>query len=355
MEIKQQLILFFFLAVALSACKKEPVMSVRDQIPTAVALAIPAGFPEVKANADNPLTVHGIALGRLLFYDTRLSGNNKVSCASCHHQDLAFSDGIALTDLGVSGDQLERHSPALFNLAWADGFFWDGGAKNLESQAFGPITNVHELQQDLNQLEWELLQVPDYVERFNAVFKDGVKATNVAKALAQFQLTLVSANSKYDQYQGGTAILSSIELSGMNIVNARCKSCHRGELFTDNAYHNNGLDKSFDDRFEGIHQGRYRITHDLPDMGKFKTPSLRNVMLTAPYMHDGRFSDINEVLDHYTSGMKISPSTDPLLYQNHGQVGIPLTTVERQSIISFLATLTDHEFLTNKKYSNPYE
>jgi cytochrome c peroxidase len=337
---RQHIILFFFLASTLCACKKEPVMALPETMPRAVALEIPAGFPKVKANADNPLTVEGIALGRLLFYDTRLSGNNKVSCASCHHQGLAFSDGIALTHLGVSGDQLERHAPALFNLAWADGFFWDGGAKNLESQAFGPITNVHEMQQDLNELEWELQQVPAYVERFNVVFTDGVKATNVAKALAQFQMTLISANSRYDQYRRGAATLTSMEQSGMSVVNAKCSSCHRGELFTDNDYHNNGLDESFDDHFEGIHQGRYRITHNLLDMGKFKTPSLRNVMLTAPYMHDGRFSNLDEVLDHY---------------QEQGQIGVTLTALERQSIVAFLATLTDHEFLTNKKNSNPYE
>ncbi len=349
--------LFFLLGVAFS-CKKENMSEEISQALHAVKLQVPVNFPPVMEHVENPLTKEGIELGRMLFYDVRLSGNNKISCASCHRQDLAFSDGTALTKVGVSDRALTRHAPVLFNLAWAEnGLFWDGGSKNLESQALGPLTSADEMFQDLNVLEQELKADPDYVKRFGIVFKDGVRSVNVIKALSQFQRTLISGTSKYDQYKRSEpgASLTESELLGMNLVNTKCKACHRGELFTDNEYHNNGIDATFNDDHEGIYQGRFRVTFNPLDLGKFKTPSLRNVLVTAPYMHDGRFKTIDEVLDHYQSGIKISPTTDQLLYQNQGQVGIPLTQKERQAIIAFLGTLTDHEFITNKKISNPHE
>ncbi|SER88045.1 cytochrome-c peroxidase [Pedobacter rhizosphaerae] len=345
-------IVSFFLAGVIMSCKKEPVIPVSSEAVQYITLTAPEGFPAIKINSDNPLSNQGVELGRLLFYDVRLSGNNKVSCASCHSQRLAFSDGVALTNAGVSGQNLERHSPALINLAWANGFFWDGGSKNLESQAFGPITNMHEMQQDLNELEFELKQVPEYVKRFSDIFKDGVKATNVAKALAQFQLTLISSNSKYDKFKLGEISLNAQELRGLNLIHIKCKSCHSGELFTDNAYHNNGIDDVYSDEHEGIHQGRYRITHDPSDLGSFKTPTLRNVMLTAPYMHDGRFKNIDEVLEHYNSGLKKSSTVDPLLFQNNKQLGVPISPKEKLDIKAFLMALTDNDFITNKKFSN---
>ncbi|PTS96770.1 cytochrome-c peroxidase [Pedobacter sp. HMWF019] len=349
--------LFFLFGVTFS-CNKENVSEEVSQAPHAVKLRVPVNFPPVLEHADNPLTEEGIELGRMLFHDVRLSGNNKISCASCHRQDLAFSDGIALTTVGVSGQALARHVPVLFNLAWAEsGLFWDGGSKNLESQALGPLTSADEMFQDLNVLEQELKADPEYVKRFAMVFKDGIRSVNVIKALAQFQRTLISGTSKYDQYRraGSGAGLTESELLGMNLVNSKCKACHSGELFTDDNYHNNGIDVAFNDDHEGIYQGRFRVTFNPLDLGKFKTPSLRNVLVTAPYMHDGRFKTINEVLDHYQSGIKISPTTDQLLYQNRGQAGIPLTQKERQAIIAFLGALTDHEFMTNKQINNPNE
>lgn len=335
------------------SCKKEPVIHASNEELRYFSLTVPEGFPMIKINADNPLTNEGVELGRLLFYDARLSGNNKISCESCHSQKLAFSDGVAISNVGASGQMLERHSPALINLAWSDGFFWDGGSKNLESQALGPITNMHEMQQDLNELEYELKQVPEYENRFSKIFKDGVKATNVAKALAQFQLTLISSNSRYDKFKRGEMALNDQELLGMSLINVKCKSCHSGELFTDNAYHNNGIDDVYSDDHEGIHQGRYRITHDPSDLGRFKTPTLRNVMLTAPYMHDGRFKNIDEVLEHYNTGLKKSSTVDPLLFQNNKQLGVPILPNEKLAIKAFLSALTDVDFITNKKFSNP--
>lgn len=349
-------ILFLMLIGITSSCKKEEVIKV-DEYPHRVTLVAPSNFPTFVDDLDNPLSEEGIELGRLLFYDTRLSGNNAISCGSCHKQDLAFSDGVALNHIGASGAQLPRHSPALINLAWAaNGLFWDGGSTNLESQAFGPLTSADEMHQNLTELENELKQVPDYVKRFKQAFNSDIKSAAIVKALAQFERTLVSGDSKYDKYirKEPGATLTPQELNGLALVNAKCRSCHAGALFTDNKFHNNGLDSDFSNAdHEGIFQGRFRVTFNSSDLGKYKTPTLRNIMLTAPYMHDGRFSTLNEVLSHYHTGVKNTPTTDLLLYQNNGNPGIPLSTTEKSEITAFLKTLTDYTFITNKKLSNP--
>lgn len=352
---KRFIYLLSLVLIIISSCKKEEVM-VTDDTPYAVRLEVPANFPKYIDDLDNPLTTEGIELGRLLFYDTRLSGNNKLSCSSCHKQNFAFSDAVALNNIGVSGQTLNRHSPALINLAWAsNGLFWDGGVTNLESQAFAPLTSADEMHQNLTELEYELKQVPAYVKKFKLVFNDEIKSANVVKALSQFQRTLISGNSRYDKYirkeEGAT--LSNLELNGLNLINSKCKSCHVGELFTDNGYHNNGLDAIFNDDHEGIYQGRYRITHNPLDMGKFKTPTLRNVMLTAPYMHDGRLKTIDDVLEHYNAGLKSAETIDRLLFQNNNKLGIPISSNEKEAIKAFLHALTDNDFISNKKFSNP--
>ncbi|WP_145855062.1 cytochrome-c peroxidase [Pedobacter suwonensis] len=338
------------------SCKKDNRPVENFPAPTPARLEVPGNLPKVADDADNPLSAEGIELGRILFYDARLSGNNKLSCASCHRQDIAFSDATALTSIGVSAKPLHRHTPTLFNLAWAkSGLFWDGGSKNLESQALGPLTSEDEMHQDLYELERELKAVPDYVKRFKLVFNREITSTDVLKALAQFQRTLISAGSRYDLYirKVPGATLSSQELQGLALVNAKCGSCHQGELFTDYSYHNNGIDAAFPADLEGIYQGRYRVSFDLADMGKFKTPSLRNVMLTAPYMHDGRFSNLDQVLDHYRSGITYSATVDRALYQNNGNLGIPISQAEKAAIKAFLSALTDDAFTKNKKFSNP--
>lgn len=349
------LIVLSLIVMVISSCKKEEV-TLTDDILHPVKLEAPANFPKFTDDPDNPLTAEGVELGRLLFYDTRLSGNNSISCGSCHRQNIAFSDSVALNSIGVSGVKLPRHSPALINLAWANnGLFWDGGSTNLESQAFGPLTNVDELHQNLTELEHELKQVPAYIKMFKLVFNSEIKSAHIVKALAQFQRTLVSGNSKYDQYirREQPTVLTTQELAGLNLVNAKCRSCHTGELFTDNGYHNNGIDAIFNNEHEGIHQGKYRITQIPFDLGKFKTPTLRNIMLTAPYMHDGRFKNIDEVLEHYNTGLRNSATVDPLLFQNHNQLGIPISIIEKEAIKAFLHTLTDNDFITNKKFSHP--
>ncbi len=343
-----------FLFTGMVSCKKEAVPEPSSPAPHAVTLRVPGNFPAATDDPDNPLTEEGIELGRILFYDARLSGNNRLSCASCHRQELAFSDGLDLSTAGSSGNKLLRHAPALFNLAWSkNGFFWDGGSKNLESQAFGPLTSTDEMHQDLYVLEAELNALPDYRARFRQAFNGEVTSANIVKALAQFERTLVSGNSRYDRYRRkeNDGQLSPIELSGRTLVADKCQSCHSGELFTDNAFHNNGLDDTFSDAEDRIFMGRFRVTNDPADLGRYKTPSLRNVLLTAPYMHDGRLKTIDQVLDHYARHVKPAPTTDPLLMPANRPTGIPLSTDERKAIIAFLATLTDSLFITDPKIS----
>lgn len=314
---------------------------------------VPDNFPSFIDSQTNPLSKDGIALGKKLFYDKTLSGNNNVSCASCHLPELAFSDGVALSNVGVSGNQLHRNAPALINLAWANnGLFWDGGSTNLESQAFAPLSHPDEMFQNLNQLIQELESKPEYVTLFQKAFEQPVTQTGIVKALAQFQRTLVSGNSKYDKFIRNEAdgILNEAELNGLALAEQFCFSCHQTPLLTDNLYHNNGLDDDFSNTaFEGIFQGRYRVTNDINDLGKFKTPTLRNIEKTAPYMHDGRLATLEEVIDHYRFEVKNSPSLAPQLNQNN-QLGIPLSQTEKNNLIAFLKTLTDEELLNNPRF-----
>lgn len=329
----------------------EPIVGFRT---TPLELSLPDHFPAPILIESNPLTEEGVLLGKTLFFDPAISANGKVSCASCHLPRLAFSDGVAIPESGVSGKALERHSPVLFNLAWmGNGFFWDGGSKNLESQAFGPLTHADEMGMDINELEHRLKMDRAYVELFEAAFEDGISSPNVVKALAQFERTLISASSKYDQSKKSeTEVeLSEQELMGFALVQNHCTVCHKGELFTDNLFHNNGLDADFSNGgHEMVLLGRFRITQEEKDRGAFKTPSLRNVMLSAPYMHDGRFNTIDEVLDHYSDGVNDVLTTSELVYQKEGGVGIPLSKSDKAAIKAFLHTLTDHDFVTDEAW-----
>lgn len=353
LRIYGQVMAFGFLLT--SSCKKEEVsLPTEDQ---RVVIALPAHFPAFKDDVYNPLTKAGVALGRMLFYDPRLSENNKISCASCHRQNLAFSDGIALNNIGMSGNTLHRNAPALINLAWTNnGLFWDGGSTNLESQAFAPLASADEMHQNLDELVNELSAIPAYVVQFKQAFGTSITSGNIVKAIAQFERTLISASSKYDQYRSNPSqlTLTDQELKGLNLINKHCRNCHAGELFTDNLYHNNGLNSDFsNDEHEGIFQGRSRVSLDPYDLGKFKTPTLRNVLLTAPYMHDGRLKTIDDVILHYSNGVKLSPSLDPSLRQSDLSTGLKLTSDEREAIKASLSTLTDPTFIENPAFRDP--
>ncbi|MBX0333108.1 cytochrome-c peroxidase [Pontibacter sp. HSC-14F20] len=342
-------------ALALVGCD---LRDVEEAEPDSRIPEVPPNLAEaIPVPNHNPLTPEGIALGRMLFYDPGLSANGQVSCASCHQQDKAFSDGQALSKAGVSGKPLLRHAPTLVNLAWMDGMFWDGGAKNLEAVSMGPLTHADEMGQNLNSLLLYLRQHRHYPAQFEKAFDtDSITSPLVLRALAQFQRTLISANSRYDRYvrkePGGK--LSSLELQGMALFRRHCDSCHATDFFTDNRYHNNGLDSDFPEDHEQLAYGRGRITGIAQDIGRYKTPSLRNIALTAPYMHDGRFGTLQEVLQHYSSGIKSYATLAPQLQQN-GSTGIALSLQEQQQLIAFLHTLTDSTFISNNAYGNPWE
>jgi len=341
----------------LTACSKPASDAPAPQVQRFLPPVPPNLGAEVPYPDHNPFTQAGVALGRMLFYDPILSGNNQVSCASCHQPDKAFADGKALSTAGVSGRPLQRNTPALINLAWMEGLFWDGGAKNLESLVFGPLTHPDEMGQNLKELTSELQRHATYPRLFRQAFgSDSITSANIARALAQFQRTLISANSRYDKHVRGESgeKLTLSELQGMALFRRHCAACHATDSFTDQAYHNNGLDSVFSTAAEGLAYGRGRITRRQQDVGKYKTPTLRNVALTAPYMHDGRFATLDQVLEHYRSGVMKSATLDAALKQADGQPGIPISSAEKEKIILFLNTLTDQAFLHNKAWSNPF-
>jgi cytochrome c peroxidase len=311
----------------------------RYQEPTAYHYSFPSHFPaEIREPERNPATLEGIALGEMLFFDTRLSSNGKVACATCHQPAKAFSDGVAVSTAGVSGLALDRHAPSLFNLAWHDAFFWDGGAKDLESQTFAPLQHPDEMNADLKKVLAELSGLPEYKKAFRKAFgTDSITSVLLSRALAQYQRTIMSTHSLYDQVQMGQATFDELQLRGLAVFEAHCAVCHTPPLFTDLQYHNNGLDSEFPAEKEGIYQGRFRISYDSLELGAFKTPSLRNLAFTAPYMHDGRFSKLEEVLNHYAQGIKPSAT----LSRHIPVEGIPLSEEEKSALLRFLETLHD--------------
>lgn len=295
------------------------------------------------------LTNEGVAFGKQLFFDKNLSSNKEVSCATCHFPELAFTHKISLANNGVSGNTLARHSPALFNLMWQDAFFWDGGAKNLEAQVLGPLTHSDEMNAELTEVLDYIIASEHYTKLYQAAFpKEDIKVKNIMQAIAQFEKTLISSNSWYDQSLTGQYVLTSNEKNGQLLFETNCASCHAAPLFQDQSYHNNGLDASFDYDFEDERLGRNRITNNPDDLGKYKTPSLRNIEVSAPYMHDGRFATLEDVLNHYSEGLTEGPSLDKSLPIANN--GFQFSNKEKSDIIAFLKTLTDPTFLNNPNH-----
>ena len=298
------------------------------------------------------MTEEGVALGKKLFFDKILSGDTTISCASCHNPQNAFTDKEALSK-GVNGRLGNRNSMPLFNLAWNfdERFAWDGKEESLEIQAFEPVTNPIEMHANWTQVAQKLKAHPEYPSLFARAFgSNEIDSTKVVMALAQFQRTLISGNSKFDRYLQGELTLSAEEENGfaifMDETKGDCFHCHgsnNNPLWTDNKFHNNGLDETFTD------VGLGAVTGDPNDNGKFKSPSMRNLLFTAPYMHDGRFSTLEEVIDHYSEGLKNSATIDPLMKKvNEGGVG--LTTQEKAALKAFLLTLTDTDFVNNPMF-----
>nr|WP_262904607.1 cytochrome c peroxidase [Hymenobacter lucidus] len=336
---------------------------------------MPKGFPQdVKIPADNPLTQEGVVLGRMLFYETKLSRNNTMSCGSCHQQSKAFTDGRALA-LGVDGVPNPRGTMSLANILWEPTLNWEGAAISLETQALKPIENPVELHQSLAAGVGKLQQTDTYPPLFRAAFGSAtITEANVLKALAQFERTLISSNSKYDKYLRNEGPLTSQEIAGkvlfsshpdptIPVAGADCMHCHNegNRLFTSTDYtlgasssfFNNGLDSNPADL------GRFGVTGLAADRGKFRAPTLRNIALTAPYMHDGRFATLAQVLDHYSDHVaKDSPNLDiNMLTSSNKRNGtqLSLTATQKQQVIAFLLTLTDSTFIQDKRFSDPFK
>jgi len=323
--------------------------SPQGEVVTPYQFQQPESFPSVTYNlSNNPITPEGFELGRALFYDVRLSSDNTVSCGSCHVQEVSFADPVHRFSVGVSNQSGTRNAPPLTNLAFRNFFMWDGGVNQLDFVPINAIQSPIEMNIAIKDLVYKLNRTPYYPEKFKKAFgKDSVDSQQLLKALAQFTVMMIADNSTYDQYRKGQVKLTADELEGLTLFTQKCQGCHSGELFSDGYFHNNGLDASFSND-----SGRARITEFEGDAGKFLIPSLRNVALTAPYMHDGRFKSLAEVLEHYSTGVKESSTLDPILKQN-GVLGIPMTSDEKEKIMAFLRTLTDRSFTRDLKFSDP--
>lgn len=321
---------------------------------TPFPLQITSRFPKVALPRDNRPTIEGVALGKALFFDKRLSKNDTQSCASCHDSSKAFADVGKRFSTGVAGIAGKRNAQPLFNLAWQDGFFWDGRAKTLREQVLMPVTDPHEMNADLDAVVAKLGADEKMTRQFQSAFgQSEPSAANIARALEQFLLTLVSQDSKFDRATRGEAEFTAEEKRGLelfvteydparNLRGADCFHCHGGNLFTSRRYSNNGLDA------ESTDLGRFVATGDPLDTGKFKVPSLRNVAVTGPYMHDGRFETLEQVIDHYDHGVQRSANLDPNLAK-HPSVGLGLTGSDKRALVSFLKTLTDSQFEPSKR------
>tara|TARA_R110001632_G_scaffold102272_4_gene210407 strand:+ start:44199 stop:45263 length:1065 start_codon:yes stop_codon:yes gene_type:complete len=353
---KQKLLLFCCIGFMIMSCSNSET---EDQyIPVTYSLEIPPLFQERLLNpiipTNNPLTEEGVDLGKKLFFDTKLSGNNSQSCASCHDPRNAFTDETRFSD-GIDGTFGTRNSMPIFNLAWnfSDRFAWDGKELGLERQALEPVKNPIEMHGNWDEVASKLQQDAQYPTLFLEAFGTStIDSTLITKAIAQFERILISGNSKFDQHLAGNATLTLQELNGFNVfmdeTKGDCFHCHGSDnnpLWTDNDFHNNGLDATFTDLGLGA------VTGDPNDNGKFRSPSLRNLAFTAPYMHDGRFATLEEVIDFYSEGLQISSTIDPLM-KKVNQGGVQLTSQDKADLKAFLLSLTDNEFVSNPNFQN---
>jgi len=307
------------------------------------------GFPSMPVPNDNPLTTEGVALGRKLFYDPILSNDSTQSCASCHQQEYAFSDPRQFS-IGIDGISGSRNASAIVNPGWLPSSFWDGRVITLEEQAEEPVSSPIEMHEDWADAVAKLQNHSTYPADFKAAFSEGkITKKLVTMAIAQFERTLISDKSKFDLYLDGSYNLTSLEAAGFNLFfteNGECFHCHGQPLFTDNDFHNNGLDAIVTDI------GYEDVTGKNTDRGKFRTPTLRNIEFSAPYMHDGRFNTLEEVIDFYSDSVKVSSTLDPLMV--HGTNSFNWTGLEKQQLLAFLKTLSDTSFINNPDFKNPW-
>jgi cytochrome c peroxidase len=368
---------FILIIFLLASCRKdEPTGPVSNYDPTPYEIEIPFGFPKkLNIPEDNPMTVEGVELGRYLFYDGRITGSNHpdsmMSCATCHLQERSFECGIdhpVYKDgftFGITGKPTPHVMLPLINLVWNhNGYLWNGYVRNdnpnplhrnLEALTIMSIMAEHEMNSDTNRAKAMIASIDGYPELFEKAFgTKEVTADRMSKAISQFIRTFISTNSKFDQYMRGEVQLSPSELNGFVLFTteegADCFHCHGGfgnPLFTTNLFYNNGKDTVFNDP-----RDRFGITGDPMDKGAYKAPTLRNIELTGPYMHDGRFATLDEVIEFYSHHVLNSPYINPLMH-HVANGGTQLTQQEKADLKAFIQTLRDEEFLTNPAFSRP--
>lgn len=309
-------------------------------------LTIPSNWPALQYNLnENPLSKEKIELGRALFYDPILSADHKVSCASCHSPYNAFAHTDHALSHGINDKTGTRNAPALMNLAWQKSFMYDGAIKHLDMQALAPISHPDEMNESLHHVVEKLNQSAFYRKKFAAAYSSSIiTGEQTLKAISQFMLTLISCNSKYDSVMNKQSVFTEQEENGYRLFQKNCSGCHTEPLFTNGYFENNGLpvDTTLNDT------GRMKITNNSADIYKFKVPTLRNIEFTYPYMHDGRFKKLGEVLNHYTNGIHHYSNLSEKLNSP-----VILTSNEKVDIISFLLTLSDRKFLFHPDYSFP--
>ncbi|KGE85788.1 MAG: cytochrome-c peroxidase [Phaeodactylibacter xiamenensis] len=341
--------------------QEEPILA--DYNPTDYSFDyLPDHFPNPILPPDNPMTEEGIALGRMLFYDPILSRDSTISCGSCHFQELSFTDGVAVST-GIDGQLGVRSSMPLVNLAFNPrGFFWDGRSATLEEQALVPIEDHREMDESWDVVEEKLRNHPDYPAKFREAFgieyASEIDRNLAVKAIAQFERTMVSYQSRFDQVvwaqQGWPTEeeqmgrdLFFVEQALPTQEHPGCSHCHGSSLFTENNFFNNGI-SNVEDLESFPDKGFGEVTGNIYDNGKFRAPTLRNIALTAPYMHDGRFATLEEVLDSYAAGGHGIANEDPNIQP------FALSDEQKQAMIAFLNMLTDTSFVNNPAFSNPF-
>lgn len=310
---------------------------------SATLLQAPDGFPEIPFPDDNAFTMSRWELGRKLFYDPILSIDSSISCGSCHQQALAFSDAVAFSD-GVNGEKGTRNAPSLANVAYHPYYTREGGVPTLEMQVLVPIQEHNEFNANIVVLSEKLNQNNLYVTQSMKAYNRAPDPFVITRALATFERTLISGNSPYDRYKqhGASIEMSDEAMRGMDLFfgdKTNCSSCHSGFNFTNYAFENNGLYPVYSDK------GRYRLTGEAEDIGLFKVPSLRNIALTAPYMHDGSIATLEEVVAHYVSGGTDHENKSPEIHS------LALSEAEQSDIVQFLVSLTDEEFISNSIFA----
>lgn len=347
---KSIIIISTFMIFFFSACKKENNNN-NDYTPTPYTINIPQGFPQMAIPAFNPMTVEGVALGRKLYYDTILSMNGR-SCSTCHSQANSFT----MPDTGPNGNGIIPH----INLGFYSNYLWFGGATQLDDIPLGDLEegNIF-LDANNDTILQRFKDHAQYPEMFTKAFGVDITQVTLAErkqyicyALAQFMRTLISSNSRFDQYVRHEIQLTPSEINGYIIFNTEkgdCFHCHGTVLFTDNLLRNNGIDSVF----TGNNLGNFNVTGRAEDIGKFISPTLRNIELTAPYMHDGRFTTLEQVVEFYNSGVNRTPTVDPIMTKPGKEYGLQFTQQDKDDLVAFLKTLTDISYINNPDFSAP--